>query len=561
MKSSRSRLARLRDVAVLAAIVALVASIGLWLALGTNVAAAAPLGTINLFTAGLNPESEPISIVTGPDGNLWFSDVGTAKAIGRIAPSGAISEFSAGLPGNSFIESVVAGPDRDVWFADRGALGRISPAGVITEFSAGLNPGSKPITPVAGSDGNLWFTDFGSTPAIGRITTSGSITEFTAGLSPGGTPGYLALGRDGNLWFIDVGLHAIGRITPGGVISEFTAGLNSGSRPDGGLIAGPDGNMWFADRGSTAAIGRITPSGTIAEFSAGLSQCPTFCGAGVPIAGGDGNVWFPSGEPPSIGRITPSGAITLFNAGLPVFDHPQELSLGREGNIWFVDPSGAERVNNGVIERANAIGRITPGGVISEFSAGLRSCAFGGLPKSLVRGPETNMWFTDCGAIGGITTIEEEGQPAQPPTMTGNPGPTNAVANFGAGSVSSAQIARLLSEELVPSAKAAKVAGLLRAGGFARRVKALEAGTLTIDWYQVPPGARVANKRKAKSVLVAAGKLSFSAAGSATIRIRLTAAGKSLLKHAKKLALIAKGKFTAVGKAPVVVLRKFTLRR
>jgi streptogramin lyase len=41
-------------------------------------------GTVTNFSVGLNAGSSPRAIDVGPDGNLWFNDMGTTKAIGRI---------------------------------------------------------------------------------------------------------------------------------------------------------------------------------------------------------------------------------------------------------------------------------------------------------------------------------------------------------------------------------------------------------------------------------------------------------------------------------------------
>jgi hypothetical protein len=127
-----------------------------------------------------------------------------------------------------------------------------------------------------------------------------------------------------------------------------------------------------------------------------------------------------------------------------------------------------------------------------------------------------------------------------------------------AASISSAQIAALLKQELTPAGKAAKIAALLKTSGFTVTVKALEAGTVVIDWYQVPPGARLA---KAKPVLVAAGQMSLSEAGTARIKLKLTAGGKRLLKHTRSLKLTAKGTFTPTGETPVVATKTFVLKR
>jgi YVTN family beta-propeller protein len=127
--------------------------------------------------------------------------------------------------------------------------------------------------------------------------------------------------------------------------------------------------------------------------------------------------------------------------------------------------------------------------------------------------------------------------------------------------VSAAQIRALLAGQLTPSGKKAKIAALLRSGVFTVAFKALEPGAVVIAWYQVPAGAKLAKKAKPKPVLVASGKLTFSAAGTAKVKIKLTAAGKSLLRHAKQIKLTAKGTFTPTGKAPVSALRAFTLKR
>ena len=60
---------------------------------------------------------------------------------------------------------------------------------------------------------------------------------------------------------------------------------------------------------------------------------------------------------------------------------------------------------------------------------------------------------------------------------------------------------------------------------------------------------------------MASGQRSFSAAGTAKIKIQLTAAGKRLLKHAKQLKLTAKGTFTPTGKTAITTTKVFVLKR
>ena len=64
-----------------------------------------------------------------------------------------------------------------------------------------------------------------------------------------------------------------------------------------------------------------------------------------------------------------------------------------------------------------------------------------------------------------------------------------------------------------------------------------------------------------KAVLIATGTHVFPAAGRATFKLKLTAAGRRQLRHAKRLRLTARGTFTPATGGPVNASRRFTLRR
>lgn len=326
---------------------------------------------------------EPGGIVTGPDGNVWFTyerdGFGfSGGGVGRITPKGKVTLFPEPpeLHGSPF--EIVAGPDGNLWFDHAAiltptgqAIGRITPQGEISEFSAGLTQSAAVTNLTAGPDGNVWFGDDSDHPAIGRITPTGEITEF-GGIPPrefpileGPTPG-----PDGNLWFsANEPTTAVERISPEGTISRFDAGLDPRAEFVGPFVTGSDGNLWFRvekrasrhrrnpDSGSTA-IGRIAPSGKISEFSHCLRPLPLFAGPNFLTRGPEGNVWFttwPSGESsrptpasiPSIGRITPGGKITEFRYGLDEQSEPEELTVAG-GRFWFID------------RLFNSIGEITP---------------------------------------------------------------------------------------------------------------------------------------------------------------------------------------------------------
>jgi streptogramin lyase len=136
----------------------------------------------------------------------------------------------------------------------------------------------------------------------------------------------------------------------------------------------------------TAAASAAASAAPITEFSTGL---PAGSHPSSLTVGPDGNVWFV--DTGAIGRITPAGQITEFTAGLNPGSMPHAITAGDDGNLWFTDPGTTP-----------AIGKITPAGQITESSTGLTP---GAAPYELTPGSAGTLWFTDPGAksIGRIT--------------------------------------------------------------------------------------------------------------------------------------------------------------
>jgi hypothetical protein len=110
-----------------------------------------------------------------------------------------------------------------------------------------------------------------------------------------------------------------------------------------------------------------------------------------------------------------------------------------------------------------------------------------------------------------------------------------------------------MSERILGRGAELQQVGALLAHGYALRFRALTAGTAEVEWYR--------SERGAKPVLIASGRRTFTAAGTATTAVQLTAAGRKELLRAKRLALTAKGTFTPASAAPITAVRPFTLRR
>lgn len=110
--------------------------------------------------------------------------------------------------------------------------------------------------------------------------------------------------------------------------------------------------------------------------------------AGGIVAGPDGNVWFTEPNVNAIGRIGPTGVVSQFLIANPN-SSPQEITAGPDGDLWFTE-AGSDR-----------IGRITPSGAISERP--IRTGSDG-----IAAGSDGDIWFTEEG-VGRIGRLSPSG--------------------------------------------------------------------------------------------------------------------------------------------------------
>jgi streptogramin lyase len=394
-----------------------------------------PSGEITEFVSGTNLSglgSEPdlVAIATGPGEKLWFTDKGATPAIGVIDPATCTSSCTAeefpikekgGNEGAKPQGIVTYGGN--LWFTDMGttpAIGKIDPGThEVKEFSIkaeGGNEGARPHGIVAGSDGNLWFNDLGSiTQAIGKINPSThAVNEFAtgAGSAPGSGseagPWGIAAGSDGNVWFTEGGTNttegrsvtgkAIGRITPSGTISYFSSELITSSFPLG-LTAAPDGNLWFTDKSGVSEKQTISFSSATNEQEFKVcneAKCEIFkyktvgkasekttlinrvrtayeaaYGAGTVLVGGGTNT---CGGNCSLTVSFEEGSLTNTNVAKAACE-----------KVSGTGTCSTETTTDGV---PSAVGSITTSGTIARYP-------INGLPSvaGITNGPDGNVWF------------------------------------------------------------------------------------------------------------------------------------------------------------------------
>ena len=108
--------------------------------------------------------------------------------------------------------------------------------------------------------------------------------------------------------------------------------------------------------------------------------------AGIPAdiaSGPDGALWFTVSN--RIGRITTGGVMSDFVTGQ--VSNPAGIVAGPDGALWFCN------------QGTSKIGRLTTTGTLTQFPAA-------GSPKSIAVGPDGNLWFTEprINKIGRMTT-------------------------------------------------------------------------------------------------------------------------------------------------------------
>ncbi len=234
-----------------------------------------------------------------------------------------------------------------------------------------------------------------------------SITEYPIPTTAS-FPTAITMGSDGNLWFLESYGNKVGRISPNSVITEFLIPSAADVTPCGGctmvsssfpssLINGKNGNLWFFEN-STDKIARISERGVITEF-----PIPSHLRlSGILSWGPDDNLWLVSSSGGSILRVTPQGRITSFSVPTTAAVNGilSSLTTGPDGNLWFAEANSYYNQTN-----PDMIGRITPGGEISEFLLPDANAQ----PGTLTVGSDGALWFTELG-IGKIGRITSDGK-------------------------------------------------------------------------------------------------------------------------------------------------------
>ena len=318
---------------------------------------------------------DPQSITAGPDGALWFTNVAN-NSIGRITTAGVVTNYTG--TGIDDPAAITAGPDGALWFTNlsNNSIGRITTAGVVTNFTGtGID---RPEGITAGPDGALWFTNFyGNSigqdhhrrggvqlhrhrhrrpvrdhrrarrrPVVHQRDEQLDRADHHRRRRSPTTPHRasttqigITTGPDGALWFTNEGNNSIGRITTAGVVTNYTG---TGIDDPQSITAGPDGALWFTNCGQQLDRADHHRRGGDELHRPPASAHPRTIPPDPTGHCGSPTTLDPRGSAHgSIGRITTSGTVSNYKG--PGIRHPERITTGPDGALWFTNDTAKHR--------------------------------------------------------------------------------------------------------------------------------------------------------------------------------------------------------------------------
>jgi hypothetical protein len=392
--------------------------------------------------------------------------------------------------------------------------------------------------------------------AVNSIVFDGSQPYHVSGnpvsLGAGGLTVQYGGGAYGGDWSAPLILTASQTWSVTGPFSDSAPVSGTGSALTVNFNSAPGtGTSWFLD-GGDSELGPVQLNGN-GELQLGSPGVSTTLngGDGQSIGVGHGTDLFVNG-PATVGPLASDGSVGLSTQVLTV---DGGLTLGPHGTFGGL-LQGAGSGNFGALNATGAatlagqlnLAQIGPGGpgapcpplptgaAFTIISAG---GALSGTFANAPPGAELDTWEA-CPRGQGVTTLAKIGYTPHAVTATIIPAP--AVAS----------VRSVLASVLEPKGKQARLGYLRKHGGYTFSWPGFP-GLLFVDWYA---------KSHHKQVFVAVVNTpSFNGAAPATVFVKLTRAGKQLLKHVTKLKVRATGGFEPSWDPTVLVLahRTFTL--
>ncbi|HEV2238181.1 MAG TPA: hypothetical protein VGR57_16085 [Ktedonobacterales bacterium] len=286
-----------------------------------------------------NAGADLMQPAVGPDGRIWFGEMGTNQLAALDPATGAVVTWAP--PHGQFgIMDVAVAPDGTVWFTEQASdyIGRFDPRrATFTTYPLAAARGHPAAPQDIAIDGNgtIWFTEVSSgmigrlDPTTGKVKTYLVPTDGSAAAYPFG----VALDAHGAVWFSELTAGIVGRLDPAtGAVRRYHAPTRDAQIF--ALALDPAGRVWFTEL-QYGRLGMLDPAtGAVREIAVPAASGSARNLYGV-VAARDGTIWAAAMGQNAIARYEPARNTFTMLALPDASSVPYGITQDAAGNVWF----------------------------------------------------------------------------------------------------------------------------------------------------------------------------------------------------------------------------------
>ncbi len=250
-----------------------------------------PSGVITEFDT-FTPGCGPVGVTVGYDAYVWYTCINLPR-IGKVIATPFVVDYAVPVTPAG---PIVSGPDGQLWYSD--ANGDVGLFDIVANAQSGLlvNAGGGSFYGLtSGADGNVWILDRPQNAIRKTTHSSDGFHSLSNSLTTPAASPYLPTWCLGGVWVTDTAANKLAFFTPD-VGPLFETQLPTPNGMPEGIACGPDSSIWYTAPGANK-LGRRHDG--IEEFDV---PTPNAIPYGIAI-GADGSVWFTENVAGKIGRI------------------------------------------------------------------------------------------------------------------------------------------------------------------------------------------------------------------------------------------------------------------